>query len=144
MVHVAAGAIWAGGLVMLALVIWRRHRRGDDSRALQLAVRFSVVAALALVVAGVAGSVLAVIILNNVSDLWVTTWGQVLILKTMLVGVAGAAGLYNHRVLIPKMAVAEAGNGEAEVEFRRAVSIEGLVIASVVVTTAVLVAASSV
>lgn len=143
-VHVAAGAIWAGGLVMLAQVIWRRHRRGDDSRALQLAVRFSVVAALALVAAGIAGSVLAVIILDNVSDLWATTWGRVLILKTMLVGLAGAAGLYNHRVLIPKMAAAEAGNGEAEVEFRRAVTFEGLVIISVVVATAVLVAASSV
>lgn len=143
-VHVVAGAVWAGGLVSLAQVIWRRHRRGDDSRALQLAVRFSVVAAIALVVAGVAGSVLAVIILDSVSDLWGTTWGQVLMLKTMLVGLAGAAGLYNHRVLIPKMATAQAGNAEAEIEFRRAVSFEGLVIASVVVATAVLVAASSV
>ncbi|NNF64162.1 MAG: copper resistance protein CopC/CopD [Acidimicrobiia bacterium] len=143
-VHVAAGAIWAGGLVTLTLVIWRRHRRGDDSRALQLAVRFSVVAALALVVAGVAGSVLTVIILDSVSDLWTTTWGQVLILKTLLVAVAGAAGFYNHRVLIPKMAAAETGDEEAEHEFRRAISIEGLVIASVIVSTAVLVGASSV
>ena len=117
-VHVAAGAIWAGGLVTLTLVIWRRHRRGDDSRALQLAVRFSVVAALALVVAGVAGSVLTVVILDSVSDLWTTTWGQVLILKTLLVAVAGAAGFYNHRVLIPKMAAAETGDEEAEHEFR--------------------------
>ncbi len=143
-VHVLAGAVWAGGLVMMAQVIWRRHRRGDDSRALELAVRFSVVAAIALSAAGVAGLALTFIIIDSVSDIWTTSWGQLLIVKTVLVALAGLAGLYNHRVLIPKLAGGDGFAVTAEAEFRRAVTIEGAIIGSVVIATALLVAASSV
>ena len=143
-VHVFAGAVWAGGLVMLAQVIWRRHRRGDDSRALELAVRFSVVAAIALAAAGIAGTALTFIIIDSISEIWSTSWGQLLMAKTVLVALAGLAGLYNHRVLIPKLAGGGEAAAKAEGEFRRAVSIEGAIIGSVVVATALLVAASSV
>lgn len=143
-VHVVAGAIWAGGLVMMAQVIWRRHRRGDDSRALELAVRFSVVAAIALTAAGLAGIALTFIILESISDIWTTSWGQLLMVKTVLVALAGMAGLYNHRVLIPKLGSGGDSATTAEAEFRRAVSVEGAIIGSVVVATALLVAASSV
>lgn len=143
-VHVLAGAVWAGGLVMMAQVIWRRHRRGDDSRALELGVRFSVVAAIALTAAGGAGLVLTFIIIDSISDIWTTSWGQLLIVKTILVALAGLAGLYNHRVLIPKLAGGDPLAVRAEAEFRRAVTIEGVIIGSVVIATALLVAASSV
>ena len=142
-IHVGAGAIWAGGLVMLVHVVWRRHRRRADVRALQLAVRFSVVAAAALVVTGAAGLVLAVTIADDVSDLWSTPWGLVLMAKLAIVAVAAAAGGYNHKVLIPRMTQAGPDSSEVDAEFRRAVSWEGAAMALVIILTAVLVGSAS-
>lgn len=143
MVHVAAGAVWAGGLAMLVYVVWIRHRRGEDSQALQLAVRFSVVAAAALVLAGLAGGLLSFIILDSASDLWSTPWGRVLLAKVAIVAVAGAAGGYNHKVLIPHMMSRAPNDPRADSEFRRTVTVEGAAIVVVVVLTAVLVGAAS-
>lgn len=142
-VHVGAGAVWSGGLVMLVYVVWRRHLRGADARALTLAVRFSVVAAVALVTAGLAGSVLTVIILDSVSDLWSTSWGRFLMAKVAVVAAAGIAGGYNHKILIPKMTHAAVGDLAAEAEFRRTVTIEGSAMLLIVVATAFLVGAAS-
>jgi len=142
-VHVAAGAVWSGGLVMLVYVVWRRHLRGADARALTLAVRFSVVAALALVTAGLAGSVLTVIILDAVSDLWSTSWGRFLMAKVAVVAAAGVAGGYNHKILIPKMTHAAVGDLAAEAAFRRTVTIEGSAMLLIVIITAFLVGAAS-
>lgn len=141
-VHVASGAVWAGGLVSMTQIIRHRHNSGKGSRALELAVRFSVIAALALTAAGLAGAALTVIIIERASDIWTTSWGQLLIVKTVLVALAGTVGLYNHRVLIPKLALGEDDGVIAE--FRRALSIEAAIIGSVVVATASLVGASSV
>ena len=141
--HVAAGAVWAGGLVMVAYVVWQRHLRGADVRALHLAVRFSVVAAIALVIAGIAGSLLAIIILDDVRDLWATPWGRLLLAKVAVVAVAAAAGGYNHRVLIPKMAYASPDNNEAAAEFRRTVTLEAVAMGLIIALTAFLVGAGS-
>lgn len=141
--HVAAGAVWAGGLVMLVHVIWLRHRRGSDTRALQLAVRFSVVAAAALIVAGVAGLALSVIVLDQVSDLWSTPWGRTLMAKLAVVAVAAAAGGYNHKVLIPHMMSRSPNDPNSDAEFRRAVTLEAMAIVLIVILTAILVGASS-
>ncbi len=141
--HAAAAAVWAGGLAMLGHVVWRRHRQGRDSRALELAVRFSVVAAVALAVAGGAGTLLAAAILDRFSDLWMTAWGRVLVAKLVLVGVAAAAGAYNHKVLIPRMVRRSPGAPDADAEFRRSVLVEGVSIGIVVLLTAVLVASAS-
>lgn len=142
-VHVGAGTTWAGGVVMLAFVIARRHRRGADLRALQLAVRFSVVATVALVAAGIAGSVLTVVILNSVSDLWSTPWGRLLLLKLSLVGVGAFGGAYNYLVLIPGLEANPAGEPLAR-QFRTIVTIEAVALALVALVTAGLIAASAV
>ena len=142
-VHAGAGAVWAGGLVMLVHTIWRRHRRGDDSRALQLAVRFSVVAAIALVIGGGAGTLLALTILDSVSELWSTAWGRVLIAKVVVVTVAAASGAYNHKVLIPRMIGRSPNDPAADHDFRRAATVEGATLLLVILLTAVLVAAAS-
>ena len=143
MVHVGAAAVWAGGLVMLVHVVWLRHRRGTDVRALQLAVRFSVVAAAALVAAGTAGAILAAIILDSLPELWATPWGRVLLAKVAVVAVAAAAGGYNHKVLIPRMMRRAPNDPEADAEFRRTVSVEGAAMLLVIVLTAILVGAAS-
>ena len=61
--------------------------------ALQLAVRFSVLATIALVAVGVAGVILTVVVLDSPSELWATEWGRTLIAKTLFVAVAAAAGV---------------------------------------------------
>lgn len=141
-IHVAAGSVWAGGLLMLAHVVWRRHRRGADTRALQLAVRFSVVAAFALVTAGVAGTILAVIVLDGVSELWSTPWGRLLMGKVTFVAVAAIAGGYNHKVLIPELTT-DPDDTHATERFRAAVSVEAVALTLVVTATAFLVGAAS-
>ncbi|MDH3293510.1 MAG: copper resistance protein CopC/CopD, partial [Acidimicrobiia bacterium] len=64
MIHVVAASVWAGGVVAFAVVLWRRHRRRERLGGLEMALRFSVIAGAALAVAGIAGTVLAVIILD--------------------------------------------------------------------------------
>ncbi len=141
-VHVAGAAVWAGGVIMLASVLWRRHRRNHELRALQLAVRFSVVASGALAVVGVAGLILTYIVLDSPAELWQTPWGRLLIAKSLFVGVAVAGGGYNHLVLIPQLD-ASPDSQQVAAEFRTAVTVEGFVLAAVVVVTAFLVAAAS-
>lgn len=141
-IHVAGGAIWAGGVLMLAYVLWRRHRGGRGLQARELAVRFSVIATIAIVVVGLAGVLLAVIILDSPSEIWETAWGRVLIAKTVLVAVAAAAGGYNHRVLVPLLD-ANPDDHDVSDRFRRVVGAEALVLIAVAAATALLMGAAS-
>ena len=140
-VHVAGGAVWAGGVLMLVAVLWRRHRHGRELRA-QLAVRFSVVATVALVAVGLAGLALTVIVLDSPSELWATEWGRTLLVKTLLVGAAACAGGYNHKVLIPAMERA-GDHPDLAHRFRLVVSAEAVALVGVVVATALLMGAAS-
>ncbi len=142
LVHVAGGAVWAGGVLMLTSVLWRRHRQGRELRALQLAVRFSVVATIALVAVGLAGVVLTVIILDSPSELWSTEWGRLLMLKTLFVVAAGAAGGYNHKVLIPQMESAPDDLALTS-QFRAIVTGEAAALVAVLIATAFLMGAAS-
>lgn len=141
-IHVMTAATWAGGVVMLAYVIARRHRRNADTRALQLAVRFSVVATIALVGAALAGTALSIVILDSVSEIWSTSWGQLLIVKTALVGVAAAGGGYNHRIVIPALERAP-DDAETAHRFRSIVTLEAVALVAVTIVTALLIAASA-
>jgi copper transport protein len=141
-VHVTGGAIWAGGVFMLATILWRRHRRGSEPRALQLALRFSVVATIALVAVGVAGVALAVIVLDSPSELWSTQWGRTLIAKALFVAAAAGAGGYNHKVLIPQLQHAPKDPVLAH-RFRAIVTGEALALIAVVMATALLMGAAS-
>ena len=140
-VHVAAGSVWAGGVVFLAVVLWHRHRRSSEVDALHVAVRFSVVAGAALAVAGLAGTALAVIILNSVDELWSTSWGRLLIAKFVLVVAAASVGAYNHFVALPRLE-GEPGDKAFMVKLRNTASGEALLLIAVVTITAFLVGAS--
>lgn len=142
MIHVGAGAIWAGGVLMLVHVITRRHRRGADLRALQLAVRFSVIAAISLAFAAAAGTALTIIILDSVSELWATPWGRFLMAKVVVVAAAATAGGYNHKVLIPLMERNPDDESRGH-QFRSAVTAEAIALMLVIAVTALLVGAAS-
>lgn len=141
-VHVVGGAVWAGGVLMLAAVLWRRQRHGRDLRALQLAARFSVVATMALVAVGGAGVGLTVIVLDSPSELWTTEWGRTLMVKTALVATAAAAGAYNHYVAIPQLEAAPDDPRLAR-HFRAVITGEAVALVAVVVVTALLMGAAS-
>jgi len=141
MVHVAGGAVWVGGVLMLAAVLWRRNRQQRDPNALALAVRFSVLASRSLVAVGVAGLALVVVVIDGPSDLWSTQWGLTLLAKMVFVGLAGAAGGYNHKVLIPRMQQA-ANDPLLAQHFVAIVTGEAAVLLAAVVATALLMGAS--
>lgn len=140
--HVTGGAVWAGGVLMLTSILWRRHRQGREVRALQLAIRFSVVATMAIVAVGVAGLALTVIILDSPSELWSTEWGRLLMLKTLIVAGAAAAGGYNHRVLIPQMNRAP-DDPALTSHFRAIITGEAVALVAVLLVTALLMGAAS-
>ncbi len=140
--HVTAATIWAGGVAMLALTIQRRRRTNQPTQALQLAMRFSVIATAALIGAGLAGTALSVIVLDSVSDLWATPWGRLLIAKVGVVAVAAAGGAYNHRIIVP--ALDQTPDDRATIDrFRTVVTLEAAALIAVAVITAFLIAASS-
>lgn len=142
MIHVVAASIWAGGVVAFAVVLWRRYRRQERLGGLEMALRFSVIAGAALAVAGIAGTVLAVIILDSVSQLWTTPWGRLLIAKTVAVAAAASLGTYNHFVVIPWMNAHPNDDGRS-VRIRNTATGEAILLLVVIVVTAFLVGASS-
>lgn len=137
-----AATTWAGGVVMLSVVFAKRHRRNADLKAFEIGVRFSVVATVALVAASLAGTVLAIVILDSVSEIWTTPWGRLLILKVLLVSVAGIGGGFNHRVIIPELERTPDDSALAH-RFRAVVNVEAAALMAVTSTTAFLITASS-
>lgn len=90
-VHIAAASLWIGGLAVLAGLVW------SGAPALRRAAfaRFSRLATVLIVLVLVAGIYLAVVRLQHLSDLWVTGYGQVLLVKIALVcGALGWGGLH--------------------------------------------------
>ncbi len=141
-VHIVAGSVWVGGVIAMAVVLWTRHRRHRPTGALELAVRFSAVASVALGAVVVAGLVMAVSILDSFGELTSTPWGQTLLLKSTAAGIAMVAGAYNHFWLIPAL---ERNPGDAAIHHsvRTNVTAEAILLGFVVVVTAWLVAAAS-
>lgn len=141
-VHVAGGAVWLGGIVMFASVLNSRRKADHELLALPLALRFSVVAGVALTIVGAAGITLSITILDTVDELWSTPWGRVLVGKVLVVIVAAAAGAYNHFELIPRLKRATDTHRLSE-KLRIAVTIEAAILFLALVLTAVLVGAAS-
>ncbi len=141
-VHVMAGSIWAGGVAALAIVLWQRRRHLEQLKTLELAVRFSTIAGAAVAAAGVAGTILAVIILDSVSEIWSTPWGLSLVAKFVAVLAAASLGAYNHFVVIPWME-AQPSEDRRSVRLRNTVTGEAALLVVVLTMTAVLVGAAS-
>lgn len=141
-VHLLAGSIWGGGVVMMAIIIWRRLRSGRPTGAAELAVRFSPVATVALVAVAAAGLVMTVLVMDSFSELTSTEWGQILLLKVAVVGLAALGGAYNHFRLIPALD-AEPDDPALLDRVRATITAEAILLVFVVIVTAALVAAAS-
>lgn len=98
-IHLVAAALWLGGLIALALLLWQWHQQPTvDLRLLYRIVRrFSLLATLAVFVLVVTGLFSTLVQLPTLADLWRTTYGQLLLLKLLLVFVALGLAWFNHR-----------------------------------------------
>ena len=86
--HLSAACLWIGGLVQLTAVVW--PLLPELRRPALLA--FSRLATVCVGVLLLAGVYLAILRLPQVSDLWSTSYGQILLVKVGLVALAFAWG----------------------------------------------------
>lgn len=98
-VHLVSAMLWVGGIVTLAVVVW--PLAPDLRRAAFL--RFSRVAVFLIGVLLVAGTVVAIERLPELSDLWGTSYGRTLLVKIALVLVALAWGAFHHTFVRPRL-----------------------------------------
>ncbi len=101
--HLVTACVWVGGVVTLAFLVWplapelRRRAFLGFSR-------------LAVVLVGVmvlAGGYLALVRLPELSDLWTTRYGQLLLVKSALVFVALSWGGFHHTFVRPRLEAGE-------------------------------------
>ena len=78
-VHLASAGIWAGGILAMALL--RPPAGWGSVEARELVERFARVALIAFGITVLTGVIQATDRLHNVSDLWTTAYGQVLVVK---------------------------------------------------------------
>jgi copper transport protein len=102
-IHVAAAAVWIGGLAQLVLVVPHATRGlepGMQARTRAAVVRrFSTVALGSVAVVGLTGGARALWELGAVSQLWTTGYGRALVVKTALLAGLVVLGYLNRRRL---------------------------------------------
>ena len=97
--HLCAASLWVGGLVQLAFVVWPL---APDLRRNSF-LRFSKLATLLICVLLSAGIYLSVLRLPRLSDLWIASYGQVLLVKLALVSLALLWGAAHHFLVRPAL-----------------------------------------
>ena len=98
-VHLSAACIWVGGLAQLAFVVWPLA----PALRREAFLRFSQLAGVLVALMVGAGVYLAYVRLPEASDLWQERYGQVLLLKSGLVGLALSWGALHHFVVRPAL-----------------------------------------
>ncbi|MDQ3609312.1 MAG: CopD family protein [Actinomycetota bacterium] len=143
-VHLLAGAVWLGGIVLLAIAWGPALRELSSAARLALArsvlPRFGRVALYAFVVVVLTGAVNSAMELASVDDLWTTAYGRVLLAKIAVVMAMAAVSLTHARWLRPRLLrdLAPAG-GRAERSHWRLVRLEPALGAGALVAVAFLV-----
>ncbi len=97
--HLVAAAVWAGGVLALALIVW------PLAPALRRAafLGFSRIAVVLVAVLVLAGTYLSIVRLPEASDLWTTSYGRLLLLKIAVVSLALAWGGVHHVFVRPRL-----------------------------------------
>lgn len=130
-VHLVAAALWAGGLVAMAVCVWpvapELRRRAFLS--------FARLAPFLIAPLLVAGIYLSLLRLPAVHDLWAETYGRVLLVKLTLVAIALTWGAAHHFLVRPRLEQGADGGGR----LRRSLLGESAVGMAVLLAAAVLV-----
>ncbi len=137
--HLAAGSVWFGGLVGLAVALPALARRGE--LAAETLARFSNWAAASLAVLVAAGLILTWRIVQTWDNLWHSPFGHLLLAKVALAAVAAAIAAVNRFALLPKAraALGHEDQRQANKPVRRAVIAEATLIVVVLIVTGFLV-----
>ncbi|HEX7626096.1 MAG TPA: copper resistance protein CopC, partial [Gaiellaceae bacterium] len=123
--HLASASVWLGGLLAIVYVV---PRATDDDRLRGAAARrFSTAALVAVATLAVSGLARALTELSAVSQVWSTSYGRALIVKTVLFVPLLGIGWLNRAFLIKEFA-----------RLRRSALVEVTVIAGIVIAVAVL------
>jgi copper transport protein len=104
--HVAAAAIWFGGLVAVVKAVGRRRADDDPHGAAEAIAVFSGWAAITAAVLIVAGFALSWIEVGGLEALTSTLYGRLLLAKIALALVVLAAAAWNRYRLVPRVAAA--------------------------------------
>jgi copper transport protein len=143
--HVAAMAIWLGGLVTLLFVAPRGTRElepGDRSRLLAATLsRFSRVALVSVGAILLTGLVQAYVYVRRLDALIETGYGRAVLIKFILLMVLIGIGAYNRRRSVPRLNKIAAGGeppGRAGLLLRRALRAEVALLVVVIGVTAAL------
>ncbi|HWB68640.1 MAG TPA: CopD family protein, partial [Solirubrobacterales bacterium] len=130
-IHVAAMAVWLGGLATLLFVLPRATRElegGDRARLLAASVsRFSPVALAAVGTILLTGLIQAYVYVRHLDALVETGYGRAVLAKFLLLLLLIALGAYNRRRSVPRLNKIAAGGespGRAGVLLRRALRAE--------------------
>ncbi len=126
LVHTAAAAVWIGGVVWLGLLA----ARGRDLAS--AAARFTRIALAAIVVLGLSGVARAAAELTSPDEIWSTSYGRLLVLKSVLVAVLLAVGWASSRL------ARRLGDRSTLARFRLSVGGETVLLAGLVAAVAAL------
>jgi copper transport protein len=101
--HLVAASVWVGGVAAVAFFVW--PLAPSLRRAAFLG--FARLAVLLVVVMVLAGAYLALVRLPELSDLWETLYGRLLLMKVAIVGLALVWGAVHHFVVRPRLEAGE-------------------------------------
>jgi len=134
MLHLAAMAVWVGGLVVLLLLGLRTLGGDDDDRTRMR--RWSIVAFSSVCALMLTGEYLAWRQIDPIPSIADTAYGETLLVKLALVALALAIAVVSHRLLVRRSSPTKA-SGRSRV--RIAVGVEAALTITVVLVTTLLV-----
>jgi copper transport protein len=114
LVHLAAGAVWFGGLVLLVLTVRARSLDDDPVGAAGLVARFSSLALWSVLALTVSGLAMAWALVRVPGALTGTDYGALLLAKVVLVTLAVALAGYNRFRLVPTIAARTPAGGAVD------------------------------
>jgi len=138
-VHLLVVAVWGGGLVLLWWTLRARRRSGtaEPLDSARVVTRFSTMATVTIVAAGVTGTTLAWNEVRSLDALTDTGYGRLLLVKVAVVALVAGLGAYNHLRLVPAL---QRGKATAALQqLGRTLRLESVGLVAVVAATAVLV-----
>ncbi len=100
--HLIAAAVWAGGLIFLALLLLQLHRRQaepDPVQMVPLLKRYSLSAQIAVFLLALTGLLSSFVQLPSAASLFATTYGRVLLIKLIIVAAILALAYLNNRAV---------------------------------------------
>jgi copper transport protein len=100
LLHVGAASVWLGGLIALGLAL-----RSSDIR-METARQFSTLALGSVLVLALTGVIRVYTELDSLSQLWTTGYGQLLIVKSVLLVLLAGFGWVNRYRLLPRRLLA--------------------------------------